>query len=93
MGRPSLSIAFAFLVLTSCTHKKNDVLQQAKDTAVARTTQCTVPNADGVRCDQKTCKKDEVSDCGIFRDRCKASGHDYDGNNDSGTCTRKQEIG
>ena len=55
---------------------------------VAKTTNCTVPNADGVRCDVKTCKADAASDCGIFQDRCTQSGHQYSGDKNSGTCTR-----
>ena len=66
-----------------------DVLDvDTKNHAVYATTNCTVPNADGVRCDVKTCKKDAASDCGMFRDRCTQSGHQYSGNNDEGTCTR-----
>jgi hypothetical protein len=57
-------------------------------TPVYKTTQCTVPNADGVRCNVKTCKADQASDCAVFADRCVQSGHSYSGNKDSGTCTR-----
>ena len=94
MTRFQLAIAAAVL-LSSCGSKPaQDVLAQpGTTTTIARVTQCTQGNPDGVRCDVKTCKKDIRSDCGIFRDRCKASGHDYDGNDDSGTCTRKEEIG
>ena len=86
----------AVALAAACTSKPkvaDDVLSGTRGTTVARTTQCTQGNPDGVRCDVKTCAKDSVSDCAIFRDRCKASGHDYDGNNDSGTCTRREEIG
>ena len=72
---------------------KTDVLSVTKPTAVAKTTQCTVPNDDGVRCDRKTCKKDSASDCGIFMDRCTQSGHTYEGNADSGTCIRGDQVG
>ena len=93
MTRTALPIALA-LLLSACGSKSaNDVLSQRGVTTVARVTQCTQGNPDGVRCDVKTCKKDIRSDCAIFRDRCKESGHDYDGNDDSGTCTRKEEIG
>ena len=57
-------------------------------TPIFKTTQCTVPNSDGVRCNVKTCKADPASNCAIFADRCVQSGHDYSGNKDSGTCTR-----
>jgi hypothetical protein len=73
--------------------KKEDVLSGTTTTAVAKTVQCTEPNADGVRCDRKTCKKDAASDCGIFMDRCTQSGHTYEGNADSGTCIRGDQVG
>ena len=57
------------------------------------TTQCTVPNADGVRCDRKTCKKDAQSDCSVFQDRCTQSGHTYEGDADKGTCIRGDQVG
>jgi hypothetical protein len=55
---------------------------------VFKTTQCTVPNADGVRCDVKTCKADAASDCSRFKEGCTNYGHSYEGNNDGGTCRR-----
>jgi len=55
---------------------------------VARTTKCTVPNADGVRCDVKTCKADAASDCSAFKDGCEKYDHTYSGDKNSGTCTR-----
>jgi hypothetical protein len=55
---------------------------------VFKTTKCTVPNADGVRCNVKTCKADEASNCAVFADRCVESGNDYEGNSQSGTCKR-----
>jgi hypothetical protein len=57
-------------------------------TPVFKTTRCTVPNDDGVRCNVKTCKADQASDCAIFADRCVQSGHSYSGSKESGTCTR-----
>ena len=72
---------------------KDDVLSGGKTTVVYATTQCTVPNADGVRCDKKTCKKDARSDCAVFSDRCTQSGHTYEGGDDSGTCVRGDQVG
>ena len=60
---------------------------------VARTTKCTVPNSDGVRCDVKTCKADAASDCASFKDRCQQSNHTYSGDANSGTCTRGDGVG
>lgn len=93
MIRKAIALALVALLL-SCGPKKSDDVMAGKDnTPVARVTQCTQGNPDGVRCDRKTCRKDTVSDCAIFRDKCKNAGHDYDGNNDEGTCIRKEEIG
>jgi hypothetical protein len=72
---------------------KEDVLADTKTTVVAKTVQCTEPNADGVRCNRKTCKKDAASDCSVFQDRCTQSGHSYEGNADSGTCIRGDQVG
>ena len=72
---------------------KTDVLSVTGTTVVAATTQCTVPNADGVRCDKKTCKKDAGGDCSVFMDRCTQSGHGYEGNADEGTCIRGDQVG
>ena len=94
MTRLSISFALAACLLVSCGPKPSgDVLAPKVDKTVARITQCTTPNSDGVSCDRKTCTKDEISDCTIFRDRCKASDHEYDGDDNSGTCTRKEPIG
>ena len=93
MKRLVVLIAAASLASACGPKKSEDVLTQQGVTPVARVTQCTQGNADGVRCDRKTCAKDSRSDCAIFRDRCKASGHDYEGNDDSGTCIRREEIG
>ena len=89
MMRKLAAITAVALIATSCNRgAKNDVLTTTGVTSVARTTECTVPNADGVRCDVKTCKADQASDCAIFQDRCTESGHNYEGDKNSGTCTR-----
>jgi len=72
---------------------KNDVLSGTKDTVVYATLNCTVPNADGVRCDKKTCKADAGSDCKVFNDRCTQSGHQNEGNDSASTCTRGDQVG
>jgi hypothetical protein len=72
---------------------KNDVLSETKSTVVYATTQCTEPNADGVRCDKKTCKADAGSDCKVFNDRCTQSGHQNEGNDSASTCTRGDGVG
>ncbi|MGH7263442.1 MAG: hypothetical protein ACREMB_01115 [Candidatus Rokuibacteriota bacterium] len=66
-----------------------DVLgQDTRGQVVFATTECVTPNSDGIRCDKKTCKKDQVSNCADFADKCLDNGHDYSGTNDAGTCTR-----
>lgn len=89
MNRILLTCA-VFFVATGCSKgKTEDVLNVDNGRApVAKTTNCTVPNADGVRCDVKTCKADAASDCAVFQDRCTQSGHSYSGDKASGTCTR-----
>jgi hypothetical protein len=72
---------------------KSDVLSVTGTTVVAATIQCTVPNADAVRCDKKTCKKDARGDCSSFMDRCTKYGHSYEGNADEGTCIRGDQVG
>ncbi len=95
MNRLSISLACLFVTLAACDSKpsNDDVMTQDPGGPIARITQCTVPSSDGVACDRKTCRKDERSDCTIFRDRCKASDHEYEGNDDSGTCIRKDPVG
>ena len=89
MVRQFLSITAAAAALAACNPKGGpDIMSDTKVTTIARTTQCTVPNDDGVRCDRKTCKKDQSSDCRDFADRCSKYGHIYDGDNDSGECIR-----
>ena len=73
--------------------KADDVLAGNTTKVVYATTQCREPNADGVRCDRKTCKKDARSDCSVFMDRCTQSGHGYEGNADEGTCIRGDQVG
>ena len=60
---------------------------------IAKTTRCTVPNADGVRCDVKTCKADAASDCSTFEIGCTTHNHTYTGDKNSGTCTRGPIVG
>ncbi len=90
MMRQALLVAAIALLGTSCSKAtKEDVLGTTGGTKVVyATTECTVPNDDGVRCDQKTCKADARSDCSVFMDRCTESGHNYDGDKNQGTCVR-----
>ena len=64
----------------------NQIISGGK--GIPKTTQCTVPNSDGVRCNVKTCKADQESDCSEFAGYCLADGHHYSGTRDGGTCTR-----
>jgi hypothetical protein len=57
-------------------------------TVVYAETNCTHGNADGVRCNEKTCKADSKSDCTDFARGCVEYGNYYKGSNDAGTCTR-----
>ena len=95
MSRQSLLVLTIAIGLAGCGWgtKKEDVLSGDKTTVVYATTQCTVPNADGVRCDRKTCKEDARSDCASFGDRCTQYGHTYEGNDSSGTCIRGDQVG
>lgn len=90
MIRQAVSIAAISLLSLGCTKQaSNDVLGTTQPPKVIyATTECTVANADGVRCDQKTCKADQRGDCSIFMDRCTESGHNYDGDKNQGTCIR-----
>ena len=85
----------AFLIATGCSKSTTSDLMDTKSGSdpIAKTTQCTVPNADGQRCDVKTCKADQASDCAIFQDRCTQSGHSYSGDKNQGTCTRGATTG
>jgi hypothetical protein len=60
----------------------------SKGSVVYATTECTQGNADGVRCDKKTCKTDAKSDCNDFASKCIYYGHQYNGTRTEGTCTR-----
>ncbi len=84
----------AMLVATGCSKKPADVMETDNGTQpIAKTTRCTVPNADGVRCDVKTCKADAQSDCSTFEIGCTTYNHTYTGNADAGTCTRGPIVG
>jgi hypothetical protein len=90
----TLLLCTALLVVTGCSKKPADVMDSDNGTQpIAKTTRCTVPNADGVRCDVKTCKADAASDCSTFKIGCTTYNHTYTGNNDSGTCTRGPIVG
>lgn len=95
MTRHLLIVLGAASTLAACDWfaKNEDVLAGNTTKVVYATTQCTVPNADGVRCDKKTCKKDARSDCSVFMDRCTQSGHGYEGDADEGTCIRGDQVG
>jgi len=95
MPRQFLFIVTAALGLSACGWgaKKDDVLSGNETTVVYATLQCTEPNADGVRCDRKTCKEDAQSNCSTFSDRCTQSGHRYEGNDSAGTCIRGDQTG
>ena len=89
MNRVLLACVVVFVASGCSKEQSADVLNVDNGRPpVAKTTNCTVPNADGVRCDVKTCKADARSDCAIFQDRCTQSGHSYSGDKTSGTCTR-----
>ena len=78
------------LVFSGCSSMRGVMVMDVDNgpTPVFKTTQCTVPNSDGVRCNVKTCKADAASNCAVFADRCVESGNNYSGGKDSGTCTR-----
>jgi hypothetical protein len=88
--RPLIVAVGSSLILTACDWGgPTDVLGPAKDEPVVyATTECVTPNADGVRCDKKTCKKDAESDCLDFGTKCLKNGHSYTGTKDEGTCER-----
>jgi hypothetical protein len=90
----TLLLCTALLVVIGCSKKPADVMDSDNGTQpIAKTTRCTVPNADGVRCDVKTCKADAASDCSTFKIGCTTYNHTYTGDNDSGTCTRGPIVG
>jgi hypothetical protein len=85
--------AWISLALASgCASTDPPVLEQQEDNQVVyATTKCEVGNADGQRCDKKTCKTDSESNCEYFASRCLATGHHYSGTKDAGTCTRAHD--
>ena len=88
-----LVAACCLTAATSCERpaSKPDVLVLGKDPGgqvVFATTNCEVVSADGNRCDKKTCKTDAKSNCEYFASRCLATGHNYTGTAEAGTCTR-----
>lgn len=94
MNRFLLGCAVLFIAAGCSKEPAADVMEDDNGPQpIARTTKCTVPNADGVRCDVKTCKADAASDCSKFQDGCVTHNHTYTGNKDSGTCTRGPLIG
>jgi hypothetical protein len=76
------------LLLTACEWGVTPDALAEKTQGIYKTTECVTPNADGVRCDKKTCKKDADSSCKDFARACLDSGHQYTGTNNAGTCDR-----
>jgi hypothetical protein len=80
------------LLVTGCaighTVDVNVLDQDTRGQVVFATTECVTLNADGVRCDKKTCKKDAAANCAEFASKCLDKGHQYSGTKDAGTCTR-----
>ncbi len=90
MRNALLLAAVILALLGGCAKREGsgtDILGQ-KGGVSAATTDCVTPNADGVRCDKKTCKTDQQGDCNDFAARCIKYGHQYDGTRTQGTCTR-----
>jgi hypothetical protein len=82
-------------ISTGCSITKDVLVHGSKgahggSTTTYATTHCTVENADGERCDVKTCKADQVSDCSGFAAGCIRYGHNYSGDSNNGTCTRTE---
>jgi hypothetical protein len=94
MVRHCLLVATAALALAACGRgaERGDAPAGNTATVVYATTECTVVNADGERCDRKTCKEDARSDCASFSDRCTRYGHTYEGSDSAGTCVREDQI-
>jgi hypothetical protein len=92
---PILLAAVVSLVAIGCSKTATpDVLDADNGPQpIAKTTRCTVPNADGVRCNVKTCKADAASDCSTFEICCTTYNHTYTGDKNSGTCTRGPIVG
>ena len=62
--------------------------QDTRNQPIYATTECVVGNPDGIRCDKKTCKADQKSDCQEFAKGCLKGGDHYNGTAESGTCSR-----
>jgi hypothetical protein len=89
-----IAASAAILLAVACGRSRPDlpVLDHTDDTQVVfATTNCTIKNSDGKRCNEKTCKTDEESNCEYFASRCLATGHSYSGTKDAGTCTRAHD--
>ena len=76
MGRFSAAIGVlgALSLLLGCAKHESsgggaDVMG-CKGSVVYATTECTQGNADGVRCDKKTCKTGAKSDCNDVASKC-----------------------
>jgi hypothetical protein len=94
MNRILLAAALSFVAIGCSKTATSDVLDADNGPQpIAKTTQCTVPNGDGVRCDVKTCKADAASDCSTFEIGCTTYNHTYTGDKNSGTCTRGPIVG
>ncbi len=84
------SLAFALLLLLcGCARgakvQGTNVLDQdTRGQVVFATTECVVPNSDGQRCDKKTCKADQKSDCQKFASGCLEYGNHYSGTQEGG---------
>lgn len=92
-GRLLIAAAFGFMA-AGCSSPRPDTAvldEELKDQVVFATTNCEVGNADGRRCDKKTCTIDAKSNCEYFASRCLASGHSYSGSKDAGTCSRAHD--
>ena len=87
-----VTASLAMLLAAACDRRPdiNVLDQNTADTVVYATTECVTPNADRVRCDKKTCKKDDKSNCFEFATKCLGNGHGYSGTENEGTCTRVQ---
>lgn len=94
MNRILLAAAVSFLAIGCSKSPAADVLDSDNGSQpIAKTTRCTVPNADGVRCDVKICKADAASNCSTFEIGCTTYNHTYTGDKNSGTCTRGPIVG
>jgi hypothetical protein len=88
MSRLSVLVALA-LVMAGCARAPEprpvDVMNGGTRTDVVfATTECTVKGPNG-RCNVKTCKQDDKSNCQQFANACLATGHHYTGTAEAGT--------